>query len=34
MKSRSDTKLDIVEGLFYAGIIVVLTVVGIIGSVR
>ena len=34
MKSRPDTKLDLVEGLFYAIIIVVLTIVGMISSVR
>jgi len=34
MKSRSDPKLDLVEGLIYAGIIVVLTVVGMISSAR
>lgn len=34
MKSRSDTKLDLVEGLFYAIILVVLAVVGMISSVR
>ncbi len=34
MKSKSDTKLDLVEALFYASIIVVLTVVGVISSVR
>lgn len=33
MKSRPDTKLDLVEGLFYASIIVVLSVVGMISSV-
>lgn len=34
MKSRSDTKLDLVEALFYASIIIVLSVVGLISSVR
>ena len=34
MKTRSDTKLDMVEALFYASIIVVLSVVGAISSVR
>lgn len=34
MKSRSDTKLDLVEALFYAGIIVILSVVGLISSAR
>lgn len=34
MKSRPDTKLDLVEALFYVSIIVVLSVVGMISSVR
>lgn len=34
MKSRPDTKLDLVEAMFYACIIVVLVVVGLISSVR
>lgn len=34
MKRRPDTKLDLVEGLFYAIIIVVLSVVGMISSAR
>lgn len=34
MRSRPDTKLDLVEALFYASIIVVLSVVGMISSVR
>ena len=34
MKSRPDTKLDLVEGLFYAGIIVVLAVVCAISLAR
>jgi hypothetical protein len=34
MKSSPDTKLDLVEALFYASIIVVLSAVGMISSVR
>ena len=34
MKYRSDPKLDLVAGLFYAGIIVVIVVVGLISTVR
>lgn len=34
MKSRTDPKLDMIEALFYASIIVVLSVVGMISSVR
>jgi len=33
MKSITDTKLDLVEALFYASIIIVLSVVGIISSI-
>jgi len=32
MKFRSDPKLDLVEGLFYAGILIVLAVVGMLSS--
>lgn len=34
MKRKSDTELDLVEGLFYAVIIVVLAAIGVISSVR
>lgn len=34
MKSRPDTKLDIVEAVFYATIIIILAMVGAISSVR
>lgn len=34
MKSRSDPKLDLVEALIYASIIVILAVVGMISSAR
>jgi hypothetical protein len=34
MKSRSDAKLGLVEGFFYASIIIILIVIGAISSVR
>lgn len=33
MRNRPDTRLDLVEALFYASIIIVLAVVGMISSV-
>jgi hypothetical protein len=34
MRGHDDKELDLVEGLFYAGIIVALTVVALISSAR